>query len=118
MSKARLGLIGQTAAYETTGPYVDGLGDGSAKTGYRTAAAAQSAGDLVDGQEVTILIEDASTNRTVWKATYDHGNTRFARVSEILVVGSAISDEAAVDVYVVDDYIADRANLHAIALSF
>ena len=37
-------LIAQTADYEATGPYVDGLGGGSALTGYRTAATAYTAG--------------------------------------------------------------------------
>lgn len=104
MSKTALGLIGQTASYESIGPYVDGLGTGTAKIGHRTCAAAYAAGDLANGAQVIILIEDSANNRTIWKALYDHSNTRFSRVSLLTTVGSSIIDEAAVDVYIADVY--------------
>lgn len=111
MSKSRLGLVGQTATYEATGPYVDGLGSGTAITGHRTCATAYAAGDLPNGKPVILLIEDASGNRALWKATYDNSGARFARVSELTVIGSAISDEAAVSVYIADVYPDDVTDL-------
>lgn len=94
-------LIAQTAAYEATGPYVDGLGAGLALTGYRTAATAYTAGDLTDGQAVLVTIYQTAdySNFLIWSATYDQSGGRFARVSELVDAGT-ISDEDGVDIFV------------------
>jgi hypothetical protein len=103
--EALLGLIGQTGTYTTTGPAIN-LASGAAVAGYRTAAAAATAGHLTNGQAVTLLIQTADfVSRAVWRATYDAPNSQWDRTSEVLLVGSAFANGAAVTVYVVDDQI-------------
>jgi hypothetical protein len=94
-------LIGQQASYEETGPYIDGLS--TALAGYRTAGAANTAGDLPTGTQVivTAFKTGAYANFLVWQAQYDHANTRFSRVAA-LASGGTIADEDALDIYVSD----------------
>lgn len=94
-------LIGQTAKYEETGPYIDGLS--TALTGYRTASAANTAGDLPTGTAVivTAFKTGAYANFVVWLAKYDHANTRFSRTT-LLASGGTIADEDDLDIYVAD----------------
>lgn len=94
-------LIAQQASYEATGPYIDGLS--TALSGYRTAAAANSAGDLPTGTRaiITAYKQGAYENSVTWLAEYDHANTRWSRVTALLSIGT-LTDEDAVDVYVVD----------------
>jgi len=90
---------------ETDGPYIDTLG--AALTGFRTTASAVTATDLADGDLATLLIYKGTdgtpaANALVWAATWDNGNSRWTRVSELLSLGT-ISDEDDVAFYVVSD---------------
>ncbi len=94
--------IGQVGALEATGPYIDTLG--AALTGARTAAQAVVDGDLANGEEKTLTIYagtggEPSSGMLMWRATWDAAGARWARVSEMVSVGS-IADEAAVSVVV------------------
>lgn len=96
-------LIGQTADYNTTGPVIDGLGSGSALSGYRTAATAYTASDLADGEDVILLIYNSSdyTVWAIWDASYDQASGEFDQNSSIASAGT-LNNNDGVDIYVVE----------------